>query len=71
MKCSIEPQRQWLNSKQYFILNVRLQMPKHLTINHFRSAVMMICVAYCTSILKKKRARHFWEFCVCNKAKLA
>ena len=37
MKCSIEPQRQWLNSKQYFILNVRLQMPKHLTINHFRS----------------------------------
>lgn len=46
MKCSIEPQRQWLNSKQYFILNVRLQMPKHLTINHFRSAVMMICVAY-------------------------
>ena len=71
MKCSIEPQRQWLNSKQYFILNVRLQMPKHLTINHFRSAVMMFVCFLRVFCKKKNRARHFWEFFVCNKAKLA
>lgn len=65
MKCSIEPQRQWLNSKQYFILNVRLQMPKHLTINHFRSAVMMFVCFLRVFCKKKKRSPSFLGiFCV-------